>query len=85
MSPPQNTVGDLARSAGELLVEVKGPTDQVITGLAYDSRRVGTGDAFACVVGLEADGHQHAGAAVAAGASALISERVLDLGVPESW
>ncbi|CAN5575469.1 UDP-N-acetylmuramoyl-L-alanyl-D-glutamate--2,6-diaminopimelate ligase [soil metagenome] len=83
MSPPQSTVGDLARSAGELLVEVRGPTDQVITGLAYDSRRVGAGDAFTCVVGLKADGHQHAGAAVAAGASALISERVLDLGVPE--
>ena len=83
MSPPQSTVGDLARSAGELLVELRGPTDQVITGLAYDSRRVGAGDAFACVVGLKADGHQHAGAAVAAGASALISERVLDLGVPE--
>ena len=83
MSPLGSTVGDLARSAGELLVEVRGPTEQVVTGLAHDSRRVRAGDAFACVVGLKADGHRHADAAVASGAAALISERALDLGVPE--
>ena len=83
MSLLESTVGDLARSAGELLVEVRGPTGQVVTGLAGDSRRVRAGDAFACVVGLKADGHQHAGAAVAAGAAALVSERPLDMGVPE--
>jgi UDP-N-acetylmuramoyl-L-alanyl-D-glutamate--2,6-diaminopimelate ligase len=83
MSPPESTVSDLALAAGELLVEVRGPTEQVVTGLAHDSRRVRAGDAFACVVGLKQDGHRHARAAVAAGASALLSERVLDLGVPE--
>jgi len=83
MSPLASTVGDLARSAGELLVEVKGPTEQVVTGLAHDSRRVEAGDAFACVVGLKDDGHRHARVAVAGGAAALISERALDLGVPE--
>jgi len=83
MSPLGSTVGDLARSAGELLVEVRGPTEQVVTGLAHDSRRVEAGDAFACVVGLKDDAHRHARAAVAGGAAALISERALDLGVPE--
>ncbi len=83
MSPLESTVGELAQAAGELLVEVRGPTEQVVTGLAHDSRVVNAGDAFACVVGLKADGHEHAGAAVAAGATALISERVLDLGVSE--
>jgi UDP-N-acetylmuramoyl-L-alanyl-D-glutamate--2,6-diaminopimelate ligase len=83
MSLLESTVGDLAQRAGELLVEVRGPTEQVVTGLAHDSRSVEAGDAFACVVGLRADGHEHAGAAVAAGAAALVSERVLDLGVPE--
>ena len=84
MSLLESTVGDLAHSAGELLVEVRGLTEQVVTGLADDSRRVGAGDVFACVVGLKADGHEHAGAAVAAGAAALISERALDLGVGRS-
>jgi UDP-N-acetylmuramoyl-L-alanyl-D-glutamate--2,6-diaminopimelate ligase len=54
-----------------------------ITGLAYDSRRVGAGTLFCCVPGYERDGHDFAPAAVAAGAAALLVERPLDLGLPE--
>jgi len=54
-----------------------------IEALAYDSRRVRPGTLFFCVPGFRADGHEFAPAAVAAGASALVVERPLGLGVPE--
>ncbi len=54
-----------------------------VTGLAYDSRAVGSGDLFFCVSGFRVDGHDFAAQAVRAGASALVVERPLDLGVPE--
>jgi UDP-N-acetylmuramoyl-L-alanyl-D-glutamate--2,6-diaminopimelate ligase len=54
-----------------------------ITGLAYDSRAAGPGTLFFCVPGASSDGHDHAAAAVAAGACALVVERPLGLGVPE--
>lgn len=49
----------------------------------HDSSQVRPGSLFCCVVGRHADGHDHAAAAMAAGASALLVERPLDLGVPE--
>ena len=54
-----------------------------VTGTAHDSRRVAPGDLFCCVVGAASDGHDHAPAAVGAGAAALLVERPLGLGVPE--
>ena len=54
-----------------------------IGALAYDSRRVEPGALFFCVSGLQADGHEFAESAVAAGAVALVVERPLGLGVPE--
>ncbi len=50
---------------------------------AHDSRRLVPGDLFCCVRGRLHDGHDHAAAAVAAGAAALLVERPLGLGVPE--
>jgi len=55
----------------------------VVDDVEHDSRRVGRGALFCCVRGANADGHDHAPAAVAAGASALLVERPLGLGVPE--
>jgi UDP-N-acetylmuramoyl-L-alanyl-D-glutamate--2,6-diaminopimelate ligase len=55
-----------------------------VTGLAYDSRAVQPGYAFFCVPGERADGHAFAPAAVAAGATALVVERELDLGAPRT-
>ena len=49
----------------------------------HDSSEVRPGALFCCVVGQHDDGHDHAAAAVAAGAVALLVERPLDLGVPE--
>ncbi|MGY6500217.1 MAG: UDP-N-acetylmuramoyl-L-alanyl-D-glutamate--2,6-diaminopimelate ligase [Acidimicrobiales bacterium] len=65
-------------------VEVVGDADDVtIDDLAYDSRDVAAGTLFFCLPGANVDGHDHAAAAVAAGAVALVCERALDLGVPE--
>ena len=57
--------------------------DVPITGLAYSSRQVAPGALFFCVPGFRADGHDFAPDAVARGASALVCERPLGLGVPE--
>lgn len=54
-----------------------------VVDLAYDSRRAGSGTLFFCVPGTRADGHDHAPAAVAAGAAALVVERPLDLEAPQ--
>jgi UDP-N-acetylmuramoyl-L-alanyl-D-glutamate--2,6-diaminopimelate ligase len=59
------------------------PDSVEITHLAYDSRRVVAGALFFCIDGHESDGHDFAPAAVAAGATALVVERPLSLGVPE--
>ncbi len=48
-----------------------------VLDLTHDSRAVAPGWAFACVVGATADGHDFAPDAVAAGAAALVVERVL--------
>ena len=57
--------------------------DAVVRSLAHDSRRVLAGSLFFALRGRRSDGHDHAGAAVAAGAAALVVERVLDLPVPQ--
>ena len=53
-------------------------------GMAYDSRRVVPGAVFVAVPGAHADGHAHAGDAVARGAVAVIVERpVAGIDVPQ--
>src|SRR6188472_3121928 len=72
--------------AGAPSVQVRrrrGPADTVVTGIALDSRRVEPGTLFACLPGSSVDGHDFAPAAVAAGASALLVERELDLAVAQ--
>jgi UDP-N-acetylmuramoyl-L-alanyl-D-glutamate--2,6-diaminopimelate ligase len=69
---------------GELIRELEdarlvGDPGVDVAGLAYDSRRVGEGTLFFCVVGERSDGHEFGPAAVAAGASALVVERELEL------
>lgn len=60
-----------------------GAADPDITSVVHDSRRVGPGALFCCVPGRRTDGHDHAEAAVAAGAVALVVERFLALDVPQ--
>ena len=54
-----------------------------ITSLAYDNRAVRPGALLFCVPGFTRDGHDFAPDAVARGATALVVERPLGLGVPE--
>ena len=80
-------------SAGEMqlerLIAALGPSEVVrrapveICELAYDTRDVPSGALFFCVPGARVDGHDLAPAAVAAGAGALVVERVLDVDVPQ--
>src|ERR1700712_2492282 len=57
--------------------------DVAVTGLTFDNREVTPGTLFFCVPGFTRDGHDFAPDAVERGASALVVERPLDLGVPE--
>src|SRR3954462_656000 len=54
-----------------------------ISALAYASDSVTPGALFFCVPGFTRDGHEFAPQAVERGAAALVTERPLDLGVPE--
>lgn len=53
--------------------------DPEVTAVTHDSRSVTPGALFCCVPGGTTDGHDHAGAAVAAGAVALLVERPLEV------
>jgi UDP-N-acetylmuramoyl-L-alanyl-D-glutamate--2,6-diaminopimelate ligase len=55
-----------------------------VTAIVHDSRDATTGSCFACVPGTMTDGHDHAPAAVAAGAVALLVERTLELPVSQA-
>jgi UDP-N-acetylmuramoyl-L-alanyl-D-glutamate--2,6-diaminopimelate ligase len=59
------------------------PADVEVSGLALDNRLVEPGTLFFCVPGFTRDGHDFAPDAIARGASALVVERPLGLGVPE--
>jgi UDP-N-acetylmuramoyl-L-alanyl-D-glutamate--2,6-diaminopimelate ligase len=63
---------------------VSGSLDTEITGLAYDSRKVGPGIAFVALRGTSADGHTFIPKAIALGASAIIAEQAPadDVSVP---
>jgi len=63
--------------------ETEGSGAVEITDLAYRADRVKAGAAFFCVPGTRADGHEFAGAAVAAGAAALVVEQPLEIDVPQ--
>jgi len=69
----------LARVA---VLEWRGATDGAlgadIVTVTHDSRVAAPGTLFCCLPGAHVDGHDFAGAAVAAGADALLVERLLD-------
>ena len=70
-----------AMTLRELLREQSAPSLSV-SGLASDSRSVRPGDVFFAYQGGTFDGHDFAADAVAAGAVAVVSERPLNVGVP---
>jgi UDP-N-acetylmuramoyl-L-alanyl-D-glutamate--2,6-diaminopimelate ligase len=65
------------------VLELRGDPRTEVASVTHDSRRVEPGGLFCCVPGSTADGHDHAPAAVAAGAVALLVERFLDLPVAQ--
>jgi len=70
------TAADLGAVVGARVV---GDPAVTITGVTHDSARVLAGSLFCCVVGERFDGHDFAGAALDAGASALLVQRELPL------
>jgi UDP-N-acetylmuramoyl-L-alanyl-D-glutamate--2,6-diaminopimelate ligase len=54
-----------------------------VRSVTHDSRAVAPGSLFCCVVGATTDGHQFAGDAIAAGASALLVDHQLDVHVTQ--
>jgi UDP-N-acetylmuramoyl-L-alanyl-D-glutamate--2,6-diaminopimelate ligase len=54
-----------------------------IVAVTHDSRAVRPGTLYCCVPGSQADGHDHAAAAMAAGAVALLVERPLPLDIAQ--
>jgi UDP-N-acetylmuramoyl-L-alanyl-D-glutamate--2,6-diaminopimelate ligase len=73
-------LADLVRHVEVL--EVHG--DAQVTSVVHDSRASGPGALFCCVPGRTVDGHDHAPAAVAAGAVALLCERFVDVEVAQA-
>jgi UDP-N-acetylmuramoyl-L-alanyl-D-glutamate--2,6-diaminopimelate ligase len=57
------------------------PGEQELTGLRLDSRKIAPGDLFVALPGANTDGRDHAAAAVAAGAVAVLAEAA----PPEGW
>lgn len=57
--------------------------DPTLVDVVHDSRAAAAGALFAALPGARTDGHEHAAAAVDAGAAALLVERPLDLDVPQ--
>jgi len=64
---------DLLRSLPEK--KIYGPVDKEVSGIAYDSRRLNSGDLFIAIRGLQSDGHQYIPEAIAAGAAAVVVDR----------
>lgn len=93
--PPAGRPGDLTdllalggapRAVSTLAAAVSGVhlgADVAVDHLAYDSRRVCPGALFFALRGSRTDGHEHAAAAVSAGAVAAVVERPLPLEVPQ--
>ena len=69
------------------VLDVVGDVTVDVRSLAHDSRRVEAGACFACIVGSNSDGHEHAPEALAAGAVALCAVVLippLGLGAPHT-
>ena len=66
-----------------LVLTPDGATDVEIGLVVHDTRAVEPGSLFCCVPGAHVDGHDLAERAVELGATALLVERPLGLGVPE--
>lgn len=73
------TLADVAQLVGE----AQRHGDALITSISHDSRLMLPGALFCALRGRRTDGHDHARAALKAGAVALLVERFVDLAVPQ--
>ena len=81
---PSRPLADLLDALGEYVLVPEGAAAGLeVSAVHYDSRQVGPGSLFCAIKGEQADGHQHAAAAVSAGAVALLVEHPLDADVPQ--
>ena len=74
------TLARIAEVVGGTLHDVDDPSAEVTGSVEFDSRRIGPGGLFLALPGARSDGHDHAAAAVAAGAVAVLAAR--PVGVP---
>jgi UDP-N-acetylmuramoyl-L-alanyl-D-glutamate--2,6-diaminopimelate ligase len=77
---PPVPLAEVARIAGG---QLRGDQSALVHDVAHDPSDVRPGALFFCVPGANADGHELAPAAVAAGAAALVVERWLDVDVAQ--
>ena len=71
-----------SRILGDLLIDgatLRGDAAIVVTSVVHDSREVAAGSLFCCIRGEHVDGHTLAQGAVAAGATAVLVDRPLEL------
>ncbi len=69
---------------GVEVLDVRGdPASTDVAAITHDSRAVVPGSLFCCIPGAHVDGHVYAGDAVAAGAAALLDERVVPFEVTQ--
>jgi UDP-N-acetylmuramoyl-L-alanyl-D-glutamate--2,6-diaminopimelate ligase len=73
---PPVPLAEVARIAGG---QLRGDPSALVSDVAHDVGDIRPGSVFVCVRGATTDGHDLAGGAIAAGASALLVERWLDL------
>ncbi|NLU82917.1 UDP-N-acetylmuramoyl-tripeptide--D-alanyl-D-alanine ligase [Rhodococcus sp. HNM0569] len=74
------TLAEIAETVGGTLHDVEDPSASVTGTVEFDSRKVTPNGLFLALPGARADGHDHAAAAVAAGAVAVLAAR--PVGVP---
>lgn len=69
------TIAQLIAACPEQVLSISGiDPEAVVSGLHYDSRKIGPGNLFFAVSGYQADGNQFAGQALSRGAVAVVSE-----------
>jgi len=60
---------------------LSGSLDINVNHIQYDSRKIKEGDLFVCLTGFEADGHDYAFKAIAAGAKVVLCEKNINIDV----
>ncbi len=64
---------------GVSIVSVSGNTSELVSGIAYDSRKVSESYLFVAIKGLQSDGHDFIDKAIASGATAVVCQHMPSL------